>query len=33
VQLVDGAHHITFLTDDMDRLIAFYAPWTVVTLD
>jgi catechol 2,3-dioxygenase-like lactoylglutathione lyase family enzyme len=25
VQLVDGAHHITFLTDDMDRLIAFYA--------
>lgn len=23
--LVDGAHHITFLTDDMDRLIDFYA--------
>ena len=22
--LVAGAHHITFLTDDMDRLIAFY---------
>jgi catechol 2,3-dioxygenase-like lactoylglutathione lyase family enzyme len=22
--LVDGAHHITFLTEDMDRLIAFY---------
>ena len=22
--LVDGAHHITFLTDDMDRLLAFY---------
>jgi catechol 2,3-dioxygenase-like lactoylglutathione lyase family enzyme len=24
MQLVDGAHHITFLTDDMDRLLAFY---------
>jgi catechol 2,3-dioxygenase-like lactoylglutathione lyase family enzyme len=24
VQLVDGAHHITFLTEDMDRLIDFY---------
>jgi catechol 2,3-dioxygenase-like lactoylglutathione lyase family enzyme len=23
-QLVSGAHHITFLTEDMDRLIAFY---------
>jgi catechol 2,3-dioxygenase-like lactoylglutathione lyase family enzyme len=22
--LVDGAHHITFLTEDMDRLLAFY---------
>jgi catechol 2,3-dioxygenase-like lactoylglutathione lyase family enzyme len=22
--LVAGAHHITFLTDDMDRLVAFY---------
>jgi catechol 2,3-dioxygenase-like lactoylglutathione lyase family enzyme len=22
--LVDGVHHLTFLTDDMDRLIAFY---------
>ena len=22
--LVDGAHHITFLTEDMDRLTAFY---------
>ena len=22
--LVDGAHHITFLTEDMDRLSAFY---------
>jgi catechol 2,3-dioxygenase-like lactoylglutathione lyase family enzyme len=24
VRLVDGAHHITFLTEDMDRLLAFY---------
>ena len=24
MQLVDGAHHITFLTEDLDRLIAFY---------
>ncbi len=24
MQLVDGAHHITFLTEDMDRLLAFY---------
>jgi catechol 2,3-dioxygenase-like lactoylglutathione lyase family enzyme len=24
VQLVDGVHHVTFLTEDMDRLIAFY---------
>jgi catechol 2,3-dioxygenase-like lactoylglutathione lyase family enzyme len=24
VPLVDGAHHITFLTEDMDRLLAFY---------
>ena len=24
MQLLDGAHHITFLTDDMDRLLAFY---------
>jgi catechol 2,3-dioxygenase-like lactoylglutathione lyase family enzyme len=24
VQLVDGARHITFLTEDMDRLLAFY---------
>jgi catechol 2,3-dioxygenase-like lactoylglutathione lyase family enzyme len=24
VRLVDGVHHVTFLTDDMDRLIAFY---------
>jgi catechol 2,3-dioxygenase-like lactoylglutathione lyase family enzyme len=22
--LIDGAHHITLLTDDMDRLVAFY---------
>jgi len=22
--LVDGTHHVTFLTDDMDRLVAFY---------
>ena len=22
--LVDGVHHVTFLTEDMDRLIAFY---------
>jgi catechol 2,3-dioxygenase-like lactoylglutathione lyase family enzyme len=25
VQLVDGVHHVTFLTEDMDRLVAFYA--------
>jgi catechol 2,3-dioxygenase-like lactoylglutathione lyase family enzyme len=24
MQLVEGAHHITFLTDDMDRLLSFY---------
>jgi catechol 2,3-dioxygenase-like lactoylglutathione lyase family enzyme len=24
VQLVDGVHHLTFLTEDMDRLLAFY---------
>ena len=24
MRLVDGAHHITFLTDDMDRLLDFY---------
>jgi catechol 2,3-dioxygenase-like lactoylglutathione lyase family enzyme len=24
VPLVEGAHHITFLTDDMDRLLDFY---------
>jgi catechol 2,3-dioxygenase-like lactoylglutathione lyase family enzyme len=24
VRLVDGVHHVTFLTEDMDRLIAFY---------
>jgi catechol 2,3-dioxygenase-like lactoylglutathione lyase family enzyme len=24
VQLGYGVHHITFLTEDMDRLIAFY---------
>jgi catechol 2,3-dioxygenase-like lactoylglutathione lyase family enzyme len=24
VQLVDGVHHITFLTEDMDRLLDFY---------
>jgi catechol 2,3-dioxygenase-like lactoylglutathione lyase family enzyme len=24
VQFVDGVHHITFLTEDMDPLIAFY---------
>ena len=24
VQLVDGIHHVTFLTEDMDRLLAFY---------
>ncbi len=24
MQLVDGVHHLTFLTDDMDRLVAFY---------
>ena len=24
MQLVDGVHHITFLTEDMDPLIAFY---------
>ena len=24
VALVDGAPHITFLTEDMDRLLAFY---------
>jgi catechol 2,3-dioxygenase-like lactoylglutathione lyase family enzyme len=24
VQLVDGVHHVTFLTEDMDRLLAFY---------
>jgi catechol 2,3-dioxygenase-like lactoylglutathione lyase family enzyme len=24
VQLVDGIHHVTFLTEDMDRLVAFY---------
>jgi catechol 2,3-dioxygenase-like lactoylglutathione lyase family enzyme len=23
-QLVDGVHHVTFLTEDMDRLLAFY---------
>jgi catechol 2,3-dioxygenase-like lactoylglutathione lyase family enzyme len=23
--LVDGVHHLTFLTDDMDRLLGFYA--------
>jgi catechol 2,3-dioxygenase-like lactoylglutathione lyase family enzyme len=25
VKLVDGIHHVTFLTEDMDRLLAFYA--------
>jgi len=25
MQLVDGVHHLTFLTEDMDRLLAFYA--------
>jgi catechol 2,3-dioxygenase-like lactoylglutathione lyase family enzyme len=24
VRLVDGVHHVTFLTEDMDRLAAFY---------
>jgi catechol 2,3-dioxygenase-like lactoylglutathione lyase family enzyme len=24
VQLVDGIHHVTFLTEDMDRLLDFY---------
>ena len=24
MSLVDGVHHVTFLTEDMDRLIAFY---------
>ena len=24
MQLVDGVHHVTFLTEDMDRLLAFY---------
>ena len=24
MQLVDGVHHVTFLTEDMDRLIVFY---------
>ena len=24
VRLVDGAHHVTFLSDDLDRLAAFY---------
>jgi catechol 2,3-dioxygenase-like lactoylglutathione lyase family enzyme len=24
VQLVDGVHHLTFLTDDMDRVVGFY---------
>ena len=24
MSLVDGVHHITFLTEDMDRLLAFY---------
>jgi catechol 2,3-dioxygenase-like lactoylglutathione lyase family enzyme len=24
VRLVDGIHHVTFLTEDMDRLVAFY---------
>jgi catechol 2,3-dioxygenase-like lactoylglutathione lyase family enzyme len=24
VQLVDGLPHVTFLTEDMDRLLAFY---------
>jgi catechol 2,3-dioxygenase-like lactoylglutathione lyase family enzyme len=24
VELVDGVHHVTFLTEDLDRLLAFY---------
>jgi catechol 2,3-dioxygenase-like lactoylglutathione lyase family enzyme len=24
MQLVDGIHHLTFLTEDIDRLVAFY---------
>ena len=24
MQLVDGVHHVTFLTEDLDRLIGFY---------
>jgi catechol 2,3-dioxygenase-like lactoylglutathione lyase family enzyme len=24
VQLVDGVHHLTFLTEDLDRMLAFY---------
>jgi catechol 2,3-dioxygenase-like lactoylglutathione lyase family enzyme len=24
MRLVDGVHHLTFLTDAMDRLVAFY---------
>jgi catechol 2,3-dioxygenase-like lactoylglutathione lyase family enzyme len=24
VRLVDGVHHVTFLTEDLDRLISFY---------
>jgi catechol 2,3-dioxygenase-like lactoylglutathione lyase family enzyme len=24
VRLVDGVHHVTFLTDDMDRMLGFY---------
>jgi catechol 2,3-dioxygenase-like lactoylglutathione lyase family enzyme len=24
VRLVDGVHHVTFLTEDMDRLVSFY---------
>jgi hypothetical protein len=24
VALVDGVHHVTFLTADLDRLVAFY---------
>jgi catechol 2,3-dioxygenase-like lactoylglutathione lyase family enzyme len=24
MQLVEGVHHVAFLTEDMDRLVAFY---------
>ena len=24
MSLVEGVHHVTFLTEDLDRLVAFY---------